>query len=113
MDLTLHRTTALRDWQLFVLLLYAVQIQNPLWCARRAHRTGASDRRSTLAVSVAAVPVLGFALSMKAISPRTSQVSNWFPPAALPGLPLVHLDWYKRWALSVSAFGCSKSSHET
>lgn len=75
---------------LFVLLLYAVQSEIRFGARARAHRTGASDRRSTLAVSVAAVPVLGFALSMKAISPGTSQrVSDWFPPAALPGLPLV------------------------
>jgi hypothetical protein len=58
---------------LFVLLLYAVQSEIRFGARARAHRTGASDRKSTLALSVsAAVPILGFTLAMKASSPGTS-----------------------------------------
>jgi len=90
----ISRFTALPTYGLgglFVLLLYAVQSEIRFGARARAHRTGASDRKSTLAVSVsAAVPVLGFALSMKAISSGTSHwAPEWFRRATLPGLPLV------------------------
>jgi protein-S-isoprenylcysteine O-methyltransferase Ste14 len=90
----ISRFTALPPYGLgglFVLLLYAVQSEIRFGARARAHRSGASDRKSTLAVSVAAaVPVLGFALSMKANSPGTSHwIPDWFGRATLPGLPLV------------------------
>lgn len=74
---------------LLVLLLYAIQSEIRFGARARTHRTGASDRKSTLAVSLsAAVAVLGFAVSMKANSPGT-WVPDWFRRATLPGLPVV------------------------
>lgn len=72
---------------LVVLLLYAIQSEIRFGSRARTHRTGASDRNSTWVVSMsAAVPVLGFALAMKATSPW---LPHWFRAAAIPGLPLV------------------------
>lgn len=76
---------------LAVLLLYAIQSEIRFGSRARTHRTGVSDRNSTWVVSIsAAVPVLGFALAMKASSPGgSSWVPHWFSAAALPGLPFV------------------------
>jgi len=76
---------------LVVILLYAIQSEIRFGARARAHRTGPSDRNSTLAVSLsAAVPVLGFVLAMKANSSGISAwLPGWFRRAALPGLPLV------------------------
>jgi len=76
---------------LVILLLYALQSELRFGARARTHRTGAADRRSTLIVSLsAAVPVLGFALAMKAGSPdRGAWLPHWFRDAVVPGLPLV------------------------
>jgi protein-S-isoprenylcysteine O-methyltransferase Ste14 len=76
---------------LAVLLLYAIQSEIRFGSRARTHRTGVSDRNSTWVVSIsAAVPVLGFALEMKAISPGgSSWVPHWFSAATVPGLPFV------------------------
>lgn len=64
---------------LIVLLLYAVQAEIRFGARARSHATGASDRRSTLAVSLSsAVPVVGFVLAMKGRM-----------PAPLPGMPTI------------------------
>lgn len=74
---------------LVVLLLYAIQTEIRFGARARALRAGASDRNSTLALSLSAlVPMLGFALAMKANSSAMSSViPNWFRHAVLPGLP--------------------------
>lgn len=74
---------------LVVLLLYAIQSEIRFGSRARKMRSGASDRRSTLLVSVsAAVSVLGFALAMKANSSAISSfLPAWFRDAVLPGLP--------------------------
>jgi len=76
---------------LVVLLLYALQSEVRFGRRARTHRTGAADRNSTLAVSVAAaVPVLGFALAMRTDSPAASAwLPRWFREAVIPGLPVV------------------------
>lgn len=72
---------------LVVLLLYAIQSEIRFGSRARTHRTEASDRNSTLAVSMsAAVPVLGFALAMKV---HASWLPQWFRAAVIPGLPFV------------------------
>src|SRR5213082_1135499 len=77
---------------LAVLLLYAIQSEIRFGSRARAHRTEASDRNSTWVVSIsAAVPVLGFALGMKASSPGgSSWLPHWFSAATVPGLPWWH-----------------------
>lgn len=74
---------------LVVLLLYAIQSEIRFGSRARTMRAGASDRKSTLVVSLsAAVPVLGFALAMKANSSAMSSIlPNWFRDSVLPGLP--------------------------
>ena len=76
---------------LLILLLYAIQSEIRFGSRARTHRAGASDRKSTWVVSLsAAVPVLGFALTMKAHSPGgSSWLPHWFRSAAVPGMPLV------------------------
>jgi protein-S-isoprenylcysteine O-methyltransferase Ste14 len=64
---------------LLVLLLYAFQSEVRFGARARSHATQASDRGSTLAVSLSsAVPVVGFVLSMKG-----------HMPAPLPGMPAI------------------------
>jgi protein-S-isoprenylcysteine O-methyltransferase len=72
-----------------VLLLYVIQSEIRFGRQARTTRAGAADRKSTLALSVAAaVPVLGFVLAMKASSPTTAaMLPRWFRSAELPGLP--------------------------
>lgn len=67
---------------LVMLLLYAIQSELRFGAKARSHRTGGSDRKSTLAVSLAsAVPVLGFVLAMKT-------ASTWIPDfVRAPSLP--------------------------
>ena len=74
---------------LVVLLLYAIQSEIRFGSRARTMRSGALDRKSTLLVSIsAAVPVLGFALAVKANSSSTSSfLPAWFRGAVLPGLP--------------------------
>lgn len=76
---------------LVILLLYALQSELRFGARARTFRTADSDRKSTLAVSLsAAVPVLGFALAMKAGSPGLSAwLPHWFREAVVPGLPFV------------------------
>jgi len=76
---------------LVVLLLYAIQSEVRFGSHARTMRTGASDRNSTLAVSIsAAVSVLGFALAVKVNSSGLSTwLPRWFREAVLPGLPFV------------------------
>jgi len=70
-----------------VLVLYAVQTEIRFGTKARSHSTGASDRGSSLAVSLAAVvPVLGFVLAMKAAT--NPWVSEWLPRPPLPGMPV-------------------------
>ena len=76
---------------LVVFLLFAVQAEIRFGARARTVRPGASDRNTTLAVSLSsAVPVLGLALVMKANSPGplSSAIPHWFRLATLPGLPL-------------------------
>jgi protein-S-isoprenylcysteine O-methyltransferase Ste14 len=69
-----------------VLLLYAVQSEIRFGKRARSIRTEASDRNSTLVVSLSAtVPVLGFALAIKS----TSSLPAWFKTALTPGLPAI------------------------
>ncbi|MDP9099273.1 MAG: isoprenylcysteine carboxylmethyltransferase family protein [Verrucomicrobiota bacterium] len=74
-----------------VLLLYAIQSEIRFGARARTMRSGASDRKSTLVVSIsAAVSVLGFALAMKANSSAISSfLPAWFRNAVLPGLPAI------------------------
>src|SRR5262245_35478355 len=76
---------------LVVLLLYVIQSEIRFGSRARSHRTGASDRNSTWIVSISAtIPVLGFALGMKANLPGgSSWLPHWFSAATVPGLPLV------------------------
>ena len=76
---------------LLVILLFAIQAEVRFGSRARAIRAGASDRNSTLILSLsAAVPVLGFALAMKANSPAmVPAIPGWFRHAVLPGLPAV------------------------
>lgn len=74
---------------LVVILLFAIQSEIRFGARARTMRAGASDRNSTLALSLSGVvPLLGFALAMKANSPAmVSMIPNWFRYAVLPGLP--------------------------
>jgi protein-S-isoprenylcysteine O-methyltransferase Ste14 len=76
---------------LAVLLLYAIQSELRFGWHARTHRAGTSDRRSTLAVAIAAaVPTLGFVFAMKAQSPSfASWLPLWFREAVLPGSPVL------------------------
>jgi protein-S-isoprenylcysteine O-methyltransferase Ste14 len=77
---------------LIVLLLYAVQSEIRFGAKARTFFAGRLDRGSTIAVSLsAAVPVLGFALSMKAQRPALQfQLSSWFGHSgAIPGMPAI------------------------
>lgn len=70
-----------------VLVLYAVQTEIRFGKRARSRSTGATDRGSSLAVSLAAVvPVLGFVLAMKATT--SAWVSEWFRQPSLPGMPV-------------------------
>lgn len=72
----------------WIILLYVIQSEVRFGVKARSHRTGASDRGSTIALSIAAmVPVLGFALAMKAAA--SSWIPHWFRDASLPGMPAV------------------------
>ena len=71
---------------LAIVLLYVIQAEVRFGAKARSHRAGASDRGSTIALSVAAmVPVLGFALAMKAAA--SSWIPHWFRDASLPAMP--------------------------
>lgn len=71
-----------------LLALYAIQAEVRFGAKARSYATGASDRGSTLSVSLAAgVPVLGFVLAMKSRS--QGWLPDWFGRATLPGLPAV------------------------
>lgn len=74
-----------------LLLLYALQSEIRFGKQARTMRAGAADRKTTLAVSVAAaVSVLSFAMAMKASSPVTGALlPRWFRSAMLPGLPMI------------------------
>ena len=74
-----------------VLLLYALESEVRFGARARTIRTGTADRKSTLAVSLCtAVPLLGFALALKAHSPTLAAwLPRWFRTAAMPGLPLI------------------------
>lgn len=76
---------------LVVLLLYGLQSEIRFGKRARTMRAGGADRKSTLAISLgAAVSVLGFALGIKASSPRPpSYLPLWFRGAVLPGLPAI------------------------
>lgn len=76
---------------LLVLLLYAVQSEIRFGSSARTMRPPKSDRNSTVILSVSSsIPVLGFALAMKARSPSFSTlVPVWFRHACIPGLPAV------------------------
>jgi protein-S-isoprenylcysteine O-methyltransferase len=73
---------------LLVFLLYAVQSEIRFGAKARSHSSGASDRGSTIAVSLAAVvPICGFVLAMK-VGARP-QVPGWFRKSLLPGMPAI------------------------
>jgi protein-S-isoprenylcysteine O-methyltransferase len=76
---------------LLVLLLYGLESEIRFGARARTVRTGASDRHSTLAVSLsAAVSVLGFVLAIKSDSSELAAwLPRWFRAAAMPGLPAV------------------------
>jgi hypothetical protein len=72
---------------LLVLLLYALQSEIRFGARARSLSTNASDRDSTLPVSLAAlVPVLGFVLAMKAAT--NPWIPEWFRKPSLPGMPV-------------------------
>lgn len=72
---------------LVMLLLYAVESEVRFGAKARSFSAGSSDRKSSLAVSLASgVPVLGFVLAMKSSS---SWVPELFHTPALPGMPAV------------------------
>jgi len=75
---------------LIVLVLYAIQSEVRFGSrARSMHAGGQADRGSTLALSLASVvPVLGFALAMRANAPG-SKLPDWFRHAVVSGLPAV------------------------
>lgn len=75
---------------LLVLLLYGIQTELRFGARARTLRTGAADRRSTVALSAGAtVPVLGFVLAMKASSASFAALTpRWFRDAVVPGLPM-------------------------
>jgi protein-S-isoprenylcysteine O-methyltransferase len=75
---------------LIVLLLYIVQAEIRFGARARASAAGPADRGSTIAVSLSmAVPVVGFALAMRAKSPGyLSAVPAWLR-APMPGLPAI------------------------
>lgn len=84
---------------LAIVVLYVIQAEVRFGAKARSHRAGASDRGSTIALSIAAmVPVLGFALAMKAAA--FSWIPHWFRDASLPGMPAVA--WI---GVAVGAFG--------
>ena len=74
---------------LVVFLLYAIQAEIRFGSKARSSRPGPADRKSTYALSVAAaVPILGFALAMKANTPSFAAIlPAWFRGALMPGLP--------------------------
>lgn len=73
-----------------VMLLYAVQSEIRFGKRARSMRTGPADRKSTLAVSLcAAVPILGFALAMKANSSFATLLPQWFLGARVPAEPVL------------------------
>jgi protein-S-isoprenylcysteine O-methyltransferase len=75
---------------LVVLLLFAVQSEIRFGARARSHQAGASDRKSTLALSVASgISVLSFVFGLKANLPGVSWLPAWVRRATLPGLPLV------------------------
>jgi protein-S-isoprenylcysteine O-methyltransferase Ste14 len=78
----MHRFLALPPYGIaatLILALYAAQAEIRFGAKARTMRTGASDRGSTLAVSMAsAVPLIGFVFAMKGRIPVT-----------LPGMPAV------------------------
>jgi hypothetical protein len=73
---------------LIVLLLYAVQSEIRFGAKARTIFAGRLDRGSTIALTLsAAVPVLGFALAMKA---NQFHLSSWFGRSgAMPGMPAI------------------------
>ena len=90
----ISRFTALPSYgigALLLLLLYAIQSEIRFGRRARTIRAGAADRNSTLVLSLsAAVPVLGFALAMKANSAGlASRLPPWFRNAVIPGMPAV------------------------
>lgn len=69
-----------------VLLLYAVQSEIRFGKRARSIRPEASDRNSTLVVSISAiVPIFGFCLAIKS----TSSLPAWLKAAVMPGLPAI------------------------
>ena len=69
-----------------VLILYAIQAEIRFGSKARSSSAGASDRGSSKVLSIAAlVPILGFALAMKA--PAAPWVPSLFRIAPLPGMP--------------------------
>ena len=73
---------------LCVVLLYAIQAEIRFGAKARSHLAGASDRGSTIALTIAAlVPVLGFALAMKASA--YPWIPRWFRDASLPAMPWI------------------------
>ncbi len=73
-----------------VLLLFGVQSELRFGARARSHQAGASDRRSTLALSVASgISVLAFVFGLKANLPGVSSLPEWIRRATLPGLPFV------------------------
>jgi len=74
-----------------VLALFVIQVEIRFSRRASSFRTGASDRYSSLGISVAQmVPALGFIVAMKASSPGLLLwLPPWFRDAALPGLPWI------------------------
>jgi protein-S-isoprenylcysteine O-methyltransferase Ste14 len=73
-----------------LIVLYAIQSEVRFGQRARSSRAGASDRNSTRALSVCAiVPIIGFALAMKANSSFGNFLPGWFRSAILPGGPLI------------------------
>lgn len=74
-----------------VLILYALESEIRFGSRARTVRAGTADQKSTFAVSLSsAVPLLGFALALKAELPTlVPWLPRWFRTAIMPGLPQV------------------------
>ena len=73
-----------------VIVLYAIQTEIRFGQRARSGRSRASDRSSTRVLSACAVvPVIGFALAMKANASFGTFLPGWFRGAVLPGGPVI------------------------
>ncbi|HEY3948556.1 isoprenylcysteine carboxylmethyltransferase family protein [Phenylobacterium sp.] len=76
-----------------LLVLYVIQSEVRFGASARSSRAGATDRRSSLTLSLAAaVPVLGWAAAMKlapAVDASQPAWTRWLFSETLPGMPAI------------------------